>query len=44
MYYVGGAVEQNEERAILFFKKACELGDETGCKNYEKIKSSNYAK
>ena len=42
MYYTGGAVAQNEERAIQFFKKACELGETTGCKNYEKINTSYF--
>jgi len=42
MYYTGGAVAQDEERATQLFKRSCELGDETGCKNYEKIKNSSY--
>lgn len=40
MYYYAQGVAQKEERAIKLFKKACELGDAMGCKNYELIKGS----
>lgn len=33
---------KKEERAVKLLKKACELGDEIGCKNYELIKNSYY--
>lgn len=40
MYYYGQGVAQKEERAVKLLKRACELGDEIGCKNYELIKNS----
>ncbi len=42
MYYTGQGVAQKEERAVKLFKRACELGEEVGCKNYELIKNSYY--
>jgi len=42
MYYTGQGVAQREERAVKLFKRACELGEEVGCKNYELIKNSYY--
>ncbi|WP_263833737.1 tetratricopeptide repeat protein [Sulfurospirillum oryzae] len=42
MYYYGQGVSQREEQAAKLFKKACELGDEIACKNYELIKKSYY--
>ena len=42
MYYTGAGASQSEERAVKLFKKACELGDALGCKNYERIKDSYY--
>lgn len=40
--YHGKGVAQNHEKALSLFKRACELGDETGCKNYERIKNPTW--
>ena len=42
MYYYGQGVSQNEEKAAKLFKKACDLGDEIGCKNYEIVKNNTW--
>jgi hypothetical protein len=40
MYYEGGSVSQDAQKAQELFKKACDLGDETGCKNYQIVKNN----
>lgn len=42
MYYYGQGVSQNEEKARELFKKSCDLGDETGCNNYQIVKNSTW--
>lgn len=42
MYYYGQGVSQNEQKAKELFKKSCDLGDETGCKNYQIVKKSTW--
>ena len=41
MYYNAQGVNPNQRKAADLFKKACELGDESGCKNYEIVKNNN---
>lgn len=42
MYYYGQGVSQNEQKAKELFKKSCDLGDETGCKNYQVVKNNTW--
>lgn len=42
MYLNGKGVNVDEKKAYQLFQKACSLGDESGCKNYEAMKNANW--
>ncbi len=41
-YYNGKGVKQSYFKANKLYKKACELGEESGCKNYAKLNIKGY--
>jgi hypothetical protein len=41
MYANGEGVQQDYSKAAELFKKACDLGEERGCKAYAKLKEDD---
>ena len=39
MYYRGDGVRKDHFKAIEYFRKACDLSNEAGCKNYATLKN-----
>lgn len=45
LYYNGDGVKQDYKKAMEFFGKACDLGEQKGCDAYKEMKTklnSNY--